>query len=178
MSASAAEILLPPSALVALVGAAGAGKSTFAADNFRPSEILSSDQCRLLVADDEADQSASAAAFAVLYFIAARRARRGRLTVIDATNVRRADRQRVLWLAERYKRKPIAILFALPLELCLARNQARVGRQVERGVVAEQWSQLPASPEILLEEGFTAVHTFRAGGDAAAARVAVAGPAE
>jgi protein phosphatase len=172
VSQSSTEILMPPSVLVALVGPAGAGKSTFAAANFRPSEVLSSDQCRLLVADDEADQSASAAAFAVLYFIAARRARRGRLTVIDATNVRRADRQRLLWLADRYKRPPIAILFALPLELCLARNQARVGRQVEPAVVQEQWSQLPASAEVLVEEGFSVVYTFHGGGDAGAARVA------
>lgn len=175
MIPSATEILLPSSALVALVGPAGAGKSTFAAANFRPSQILSSDQCRLLVSDDEADQSASAAAFAVLYFIAARRARRGRLTVIDATNVRRADRQRLFWLAERYKRAPIAILFALPLALCLAQNQARVGRQVEPAIVREQWQQMPASAELLLEEGFSAVYAFHAGGEAAAARIAVAG---
>ena len=175
MSPSATEILLPSSALVALVGPAGAGKSTFAAANFRPSQILSSDQCRLLVADDEADQSASAAAFAVLYFIAARRARRGRLTVIDATNVRRADRQRVLWLAERCKRAPIAILFALPLALCLAQNQARVGRRVEPDIIREQWRQMPASAELLREEGFSAVYSFRAEGEAGAARVALAG---
>jgi protein phosphatase len=168
------EILLPPSALVALVGPAGAGKTTFAAANFGPSQVLSSDQCRLLVADDEADMSASAAAFAVLYFIAARRARRGLLTVIDATNVRRADRQRVIWLAARHKRPAVAILFALPLELCLARNQARVGRQVEPGVVREQWAQLSASAETLGEEGFSAIYTFRDGGDGAAARVALA----
>ena len=173
MTPSATEILLPSSALVALVGPAGAGKSTFAAANFRPSEILSSDQCRLLVADDEADQSASAAAFGVLYFIAARRARRGRLTVIDATNARRADRQRVLWLAERYKRSPIAILFALPLEVCLAQNQTRVGRHVDADVIRQQWQQMPASAEVLVEEGFSAVHVFHAGGEAAAARVVV-----
>ena len=51
------EIVLPPSSLVALVGPAGAGKSSFAAANFKPSEVLSSDQCRLLVSDDEGDQS-------------------------------------------------------------------------------------------------------------------------
>jgi len=95
------EIELDPGSLVALVGPAGAGKTTFAAAHFKPSQVLSSDQARLLVSDDEADQSASAAAFAVLYFIVARRARRGRLTVVDATNVRPQDRQRVLWLAQR-----------------------------------------------------------------------------
>ena len=165
------EIVLPPSSVVALVGAAGAGKTTFAAAHFRPSQVISSDQCRLLVADDEADQSASAAAFAVLHFIAARRARRGRLTVIDATNARRADRGRVLWVAARHRRPAIAILFALPLELCLGRNQQRAGRQVDPGVVREQWAQLPVSAEALIEEGFSAAYRFTSEAEVAAATV-------
>jgi protein phosphatase len=154
------EILLPPAALVALIGPAGAGKTTFAAAHFKPSQVLSSDQARLLVADDESDQSASAPAFAVLYFIAARRARRGRLTVVDATNVRPADRQRVLWLGRRYGRPTIAIVFGLPLELCIARDQARPRRQVGEEVVRDQWAQMPKSPGLVRAEGFGAVHWF------------------
>ena len=160
------EIVLPPASLVALVGPAGAGKATFAAAHFRPSEILSSDQCRLLVSDDAGDQSASASAFAVLYFIAARRARRGRLTVVDATNVRPADRQRVLWLAQRYRRPAIAFVFGLPLELCLARNRARVDRQVDPGVVGQQWEQMPRSADAVVAEGFSAVHWFHSATEA------------
>ncbi|HEY8811744.1 MAG TPA: AAA family ATPase [Candidatus Dormibacteraeota bacterium] len=160
------EIALPPASLVALVGPAGAGKSTFAAAHFKPSEILSSDECRLLVSDDAGDQSASAPAFAVLYFIAARRARRGRLTVVDATNVRPADRQRVLWLAHRYRRPAIAIVFDLPLELCLERNLARVERQVGAGVVREQWERMPRSADAVVAEGFSAVHWFHSATEA------------
>lgn len=157
--------------MVALVGPAGAGKTTFGTAHFKPSEVLSSDQCRRLVADDESDQSASAPAFAVLYFIAARRARRGRLTVIDATNVRPADRQRVLWLGRRYRRPTIAIVFGLPLELCVARNSARLGRQVEATVVREQWQLMPKSSEAVAEEGFSAVHWFRSAFDVDSALV-------
>jgi protein phosphatase len=175
VSRSGIEILLPASSIVALVGPAGAGKTTFAGANFKRSQVLSSDQCRLLVADDEGDQSASAPAFAVLYFIAARRARRARLTVIDATNVRPADRKRVLWLAERYQRPAVAVLFALPLEVCLAQNAARVERQVEPAVVREQWEQLPASSAALSEEGFNAAYAFQSTADAAAAVVTFAG---
>lgn len=154
------EIALSPSALVALVGPAGAGKTTFAAAHFKASEVLSSDHARLLVSDDEGDQSASAAGFAVLYFIAARRARRGRLTVVDATNVRPQDRQRVLWLAQRYKRPAIAIVFGLPLELCIARDQARPERQVGAAAIREQWKQMPASGEGLAKEGFNVAYWF------------------
>jgi protein phosphatase len=169
------EVILPPSSLVALVGPAGAGKTTFAAAHFKPSQVLSSDQCRLLVADDEADQSASAAAFAVLYFIAARRARRGRLTVVDATNVRPQDRQRVLWLAQRHRRPAIAIVFALPLEVCLAQNQARVARQVEAGVIQDQWTQMPTSAGAVAGEGFAAVYWFDSAAGAGSALVTVEG---
>jgi len=75
---------LPELSLVALVGPSSCGKSTFAARHFRPTEVLSSDECRGLVSDDVLDQSATVDAFEVLHFIAAKRLARGRLTVIDA----------------------------------------------------------------------------------------------
>ena len=45
------EIRLPPDALVLLVGISGSGKSTFAARHFRPSQVLSSDALRAMVAE-------------------------------------------------------------------------------------------------------------------------------
>ncbi|MGW4234997.1 AAA family ATPase, partial [Streptomyces sp. NPDC004980] len=73
--------------LVVLIGASGSGKSTFARKHFKPTEIVSSDFCRGLVADDENDQGASGDAFDVLHYIAGKRLAAGRLTVVDATNV-------------------------------------------------------------------------------------------
>ena len=67
------EITLPELALVVLVGPSGAGKSTFARTHFKPTEILSSDFCRGLVADDENDQSATTEAFDLLHYIARKR---------------------------------------------------------------------------------------------------------
>jgi predicted kinase len=63
---TATTITIPDLALVVLIGPSGAGKSSFAARHFAPSEVLSSDFCRLLVADDENDQAATPAAFDVL----------------------------------------------------------------------------------------------------------------
>ena len=57
-------ITVPQRALVVLSGPAGAGKSTFARriihehreQGFQPTMIVSSDQCRALVSDDENNQ--------------------------------------------------------------------------------------------------------------------------
>ena len=73
--------------LVVLIGAAGSGKSTFAARHFAADEILSSDAFRALVAGDAADQRASGLAFRRLHEELARRLARGRLSVVDATNL-------------------------------------------------------------------------------------------
>ena len=51
-------LTIPDLALVVLIGASGSGKSSFARALFLLTEILSSDFCRGLVADDENDQSA------------------------------------------------------------------------------------------------------------------------
>jgi len=49
-------LAVPDLALVVLIGVSGSGKSTFARRHFRPTQVLSSDFCRGLVADDEFDQ--------------------------------------------------------------------------------------------------------------------------
>lgn len=85
------QITIPELSLVVLVGASGSGKSTFARKHFKPTEILSSDFYRGIVADDENDQSATQDAFDVLHYVLRKRLTAGRLTVVDATNVRSED---------------------------------------------------------------------------------------
>src|SRR5688572_17409942 len=92
----AMKISIPNLSLVVLVGASGCGKSTFARRHFKPTEVLSSDFCRGLVADNENDQAATADAFDVLYYIARKRLSAARLTVIDATNVKAEDRKSLI----------------------------------------------------------------------------------
>jgi protein phosphatase len=87
------RLSIPDFSLVVLIGPSGSGKSTFARRWFRSTEVVSSDACRALVADDETDQAATLAAFELLRLIAAKRLEARRLTVIDATNVRAEDRR-------------------------------------------------------------------------------------
>ena len=58
---------IPADAMVVLIGPSGSGKSTFAARHFAPTEILSSDALRAMIADDASDQTATDAAFELLH---------------------------------------------------------------------------------------------------------------
>ena len=53
------EIKIPELSLVVLIGISGSGKSSFAKKHFKRTEILSSDECRALVSDDENSQLAT-----------------------------------------------------------------------------------------------------------------------
>src|ERR1700757_1673371 len=104
------ELGIPELCLVVLVGISGSGKSTFARAHFKPTEVISSDFCRGLVADDENDQSATTDAFDVLHYIAGKRLAAGRLTVIDATNVQREARKPLIELARANDVLPAALV--------------------------------------------------------------------
>jgi len=155
------QLVIPEFCLVILIGASGSGKSTFARAHFKPTEVLSSDFCRALVADDEGDQSASRDAFDLLNVIAAKRLSRRRLTVIDATNVRPEARRPLLGLARRYHSPAVAIVFDLPESVCLARDQARPNRRVGGLVIARQMDSLRLSLTGLEREGFWRTHVLR-----------------
>ena len=154
-------IKIPDFALVVLVGATGSGKSTFAAREFLATEIVSSDRCRALVSDDETDQTVTSEAFELVHAIAAKRLARRRLTVIDATSVRAEDRKSLVELARRYHALPVAIVFDIPEELCLARNKARADRSIPGRVVGDHVRLLRRSLRGLEREGFRSVHILR-----------------
>lgn len=148
--------------LVVLVGASGSGKSTFARRHFKPTEVISSDFCRGLVADDENDQSASRDAFDVLHYIAGKRLAAGRRTVVDATSVQQDGRRQLIDLAKRYDVLPIAIVLDVPEEVCAERNAARTDRaDMPRRVIQRHIRELRGSLRHLEREGFRKVHVLR-----------------
>src|SRR5438552_14511785 len=152
---------IPELSLVVLIGPSGCGKSTFARKHFTSTEVLSSDYCRGLVSDDENDQSATIDAFAALHFVAARRLARGKLTVVDATNVQPEARKPLVALAREYHVLPVAIVLDLPERLCRDRNRSRPDRDFGPHVVRNQKSQLHRSLRGLGREGFRHVHVLK-----------------
>jgi protein phosphatase len=150
-------IEIPDFALVVLIGATGSGKSTFAHKHFRATEILSSDHYRGMVADDETDQSVSADAFDLVRAIADKRLKHRRLTVIDATNVRAADRRGWVELARRWHALPVAIVLDPGIDTCVERNKDRPDRPFGAGVVQRMVSEIRKGLRGLQREGFRQV---------------------
>ena len=154
-------IVLPLDALVLLIGIAASGKSTFARAHFAATEILSSDALRALIADDPSAQGATDDAFDLLHRILAMRQRRGRLSVVDATNVEEWARRELLGVARQHRRPVVAIVLDVPLPLALERNLARPSPRPPPSAIRRQHRWLADSLPSLEREGFAAVHHLR-----------------
>ena len=162
---------VPADALVLLIGVAASGKSTFARRHFAATEVLSSDAMRAMIADDPGAQGATDDAFDLLHRILAMRLRRGRLTVVDATNVEDWARSELLAVARRHRRPAVAIVLDLPLEVALERNAARDAPRPPPAALRRQHRWLRDSLASLADEGFEAVHRFRSTEEIDGARV-------
>jgi len=156
-------IELPEPCVVVLIGAAGAGKSTFAARHFAQTEVLSSDAFRAMVSGAESDQRATRTAFSILHRQLAKRLLAGRTSVVDATNVTPYARRAVLRAAAASRTPVVAIVFELDARLVLDRNAARIGRVVPEEIVRHQLEHLgrATAPGVLEAEGFAVVHRIR-----------------
>ena len=138
-----------------LVGATAAGKSAWAAEQFAPDLVVSSDRLRAVVGAGERDQRASRDAFEVLDLIVAKRLARGLTTVIDSTGLNAKRRAGWRALAATRAIPAYAVVFDTPAADVRARNRARAA-PVPANVVGAQLRELA---ELTLEdEGFAAVH--------------------
>ena len=165
------QVNIPELSLVVLVGVSGSGKSTFARRHFKPTEIISSDFCRGVVADDENDQTVSKEAFELVHFIAGKRLAGGRLAVVDATNVQPESRKPLLAIAREYHSLPVAIVFNIAQRICHERNRARPDRDFGPHVIHTQSQQLRRSLRMLEREGFRNIYVFHSPEEVEAALV-------
>jgi protein phosphatase len=155
-----AEMEIAGDALVILVGPSGCGKSTFARTRFPANEIVSSDECRRMVSDDEGSQAASRAAFSVFDALVYGRLAHGRRAVADATNLAPWSRERLREMAAEHGRPVVAIAFDAPLDLCVARQQTRE-RRVAADVVELHHAHMQQALAELPGEGYTHLYIVR-----------------
>ncbi len=151
------DIRVPTPALVVLVGPAASGKSTWAAANTRPGEVVSSDALREQVGENHGDQRASTDAFAVLDEIVQRRLARKLFTVIDATSLNAQGRAKYREFARTAGVPCIAIAFPTDASTCRRRNKARAN-PVPAPILSKQLEEFTEVAALLASEGFAAVY--------------------
>ncbi len=139
-----------PEKIILLIGLPGSGKSTYT----RNLPVLSSDAIRLLLADNEQDQSIHARVFATLRYLLTQRLEIHRpVTYVDATHLTREERAPYLELARKHNAEIEAVFFDVPLEVCRQRNRSRP-RQVPEDILEKMSAKLQPPT---LEEGFARI---------------------
>jgi alkanesulfonate monooxygenase SsuD/methylene tetrahydromethanopterin reductase-like flavin-dependent oxidoreductase (luciferase family)/predicted kinase len=151
-----AGVALPDPALVVLVGPSGSGKSAWAAERYRPHEVVSSDRLRSLVGSGEHDLDASADAFALLDQIVAARLRRGLTAVVDTLGLDPARRRGYLELARSSGMPAVAVLLDTDPAECRRRNRTR-DPAVPAPVLEGQLRRMRAAAAELPGEGWDLV---------------------
>jgi alkanesulfonate monooxygenase SsuD/methylene tetrahydromethanopterin reductase-like flavin-dependent oxidoreductase (luciferase family)/predicted kinase len=150
------DVDIPDPALVVLVGASGSGKSHWAAERYRASEVVSSDGLRAVVGSGEADLDASVDAFGLLESIVAARLRRGLTTVVDTLGFDVERRRSWVAAAQAARLPAVAVVFETSAALCRQRNAVR-DRPVPAPVLAAQLRRMADIRTELGGEGWTAV---------------------
>ena len=151
--------LIRPSVVV-LCGPAACGKSTFAAKHFRPTQVVSSDQARALVCDDERDQRFSAQAFALVHCLIEQRLSINRLNVVDSTALTPPARKSLLDLARKFHVPAVALVIDVSLETCVERDTTRE-RSVGRQIIERQHQLFEQLKSSIKQEGFDQVVELR-----------------
>jgi predicted kinase len=158
--------------VIAMMGASGAGKSTFARRLalLTNTRAISYDQCREELTGDPHDQSATAAAVELAHSRVRDRCLVSLSTIVDATHTTREDRRPLLDLAAAHHMPAVVVALATPLPVCLERQLSRPPRQpgppqswrVPEDVVREQHAAVLASLPHLHTEGWHSVHVLNA----------------
>ena len=147
---------LPDPATIVLAGAAGSGKSTWAAERFRTAEVVSSDALRAAVGSGPADLEATVDAFAVLDQIVAARSKRSLTTVIDTLGLDQERRAYYRHLAREAGLPAVLVIMNTAATLCRERNRER-DRPVPAPVLTDQLRKISRLLTSADEEGWDQV---------------------
>jgi alkanesulfonate monooxygenase SsuD/methylene tetrahydromethanopterin reductase-like flavin-dependent oxidoreductase (luciferase family)/predicted kinase len=147
---------LPDPAMVVLAGAAGSGKSSWAAERFRTAEVVSSDALRAAVGSGPADLDASAEAFALLDQIVAARSKRSLTTVIDTLGLDQQRRASYRRLAREVGLPAVLVIMNTAAALCRERNRQR-DRPVPAPILTDQLRKIGRLVDSAQEEGWDQV---------------------
>ncbi|MEH7745563.1 polynucleotide kinase-phosphatase [Neobacillus drentensis] len=169
------KIHLPYAGIVLFVGPSNSGKTTLLnrlvhEKKILASEVVSSDQFRVLVSDvefitwnqrpkDEADAlfdeyyRISNEAFDAMEYLIGKRCRLNKLTIIDATHLKEEDRERYLHLGKKYHVPVIAIVLNVTEKELISRDKER---DFPRGKnrLKQQYQHFKRTLRFIKKEGF------------------------
>ena len=152
-------VTIPRRTLLVLCGPAGSGKSTFAAQRFAATTIVSSDHCRAMICDDENNQTVNRDTFEVFHLIIQKRLSLGRFTVADSTALQPDARRKLRDLSRHYGYFGCLLIFNIPPEICLERNKSR-HRLVEERVIPYHADLLQRTILDTSREGWEMIHVL------------------
>lgn len=180
------KITVPNSGIVLLIGASNSGKTTLLnnwirEETIQPSEVISSDEYRLVVSDtnfiqwtgrpkDEADSlydqyhAISEEAFHMMDNVIEARCRLNRLTFIDATHLFADDRKRYIALAQKHHVPIVAVVLDTPQETLLERDEQRENSRGKKKV-KQQYQNLKREKRFIKKEGFKSTYFINADED-------------
>ena len=138
------------SKLIIMVGAPGSGKSTFAktmAEEYKNMVIVSRDEIRYsIVKEDEEYFSREDDVIAEYYYTIAKNLDEGKTVIADATQLNPKGRNKVFTNVKFLAKEPFTvetILFNVPIETCIKRNDYRSGRRrVPHSVIRRMHTQM------------------------------------
>ncbi|WP_066066643.1 polynucleotide kinase-phosphatase [Neobacillus soli] len=169
------KIHLPFAGIVLFVGPSNSGKTTIlnrliAENQILPSEVISSDQFRVLVSDIEfinwnqrpkveADAlfdeyyRISNEAFEAMDYLIGKRCRLNKLTIIDATHLKEDDRERYIRLGKKYHVPVVAIVLNVVEKELISRDEER---DFPRGKnrIKQQYQHFKRTLRFIKKEGF------------------------
>ena len=138
--------------LVITVGLPGSGKSTYLAR--LGVNAISSDEVRRLLTDNPEDQPNNRRVFAIIRYLVEQRLQIARpVTYVDATHLKRWEREPYVEIARRYGCELEALYFDVPVEICMNRNRERHRVVPTEAILTMQAGFEPPTSE----EGFTTI---------------------